>query len=333
MDRFRATSLAGVSAFALAAASPATAANLPVRPAPIKAPSAIQHRWTWWIEGGPSYLSGDPYVPGLTNPPFDVSAEGLGGEVAAGFDHDLDVGWHLSGQVRYGWYGPRSNSNSPIAVFQIPADGGPTTTSVQGANSPDRKEKHWLADFMIGRDLGLGGDTPLIGRFGVRIAEITGKTSGSAVWTNLPHAGPTRYQEDYAQWNRFFGIGPRLELDGTLPLSPRWTLQYMGGIAGLYGSRSATQGVSAFEVGGVPTTPTTVVSGAPVNANASDHALVLNADAMIGLSYAISARWSLMASYRFDGYWKALKAFDSNGQSVNLDRFYQGVMLRLTMTR
>jgi hypothetical protein len=52
---------------------------------------------------------------------------------------------------------------------------------------------------------------------------------------------------------------------------------------------------------------------------------------MLGLSYRISTQCTVMLSYRFDGYWKALKGFDPNGQPVALDRFYQGVMLRLTM--
>jgi hypothetical protein len=334
MNRFRVSLLAGVSAFALATASPAPAADLPVRPAPLKAPPAIQHKWMWWIEGGPSYLSGDPYVPGLTNPPFDVSAQGSGGEIAAGFDYLFDPGWHLSGQFRYSWYGPRSNSNNPVAVFQVPSDGGPITTAAQGSNSADRKEHRWLADFMVGRDLGIGIDTPVVGKFGVRIAEITGKTDGSALWTNLPLGAATLYRVNYTQRNSFLGIGPRIELDGALPLAPRWILRYMGGIDALYGRRKATQDVSVSQAGAaVPTTPTTILSGGPVNADASDYAWVLNADAMVGVSYAISARWSLMLSYRFDGYWRALKAFDSNGQSVSLDRFYHGVMLRLTMTR
>lgn len=74
------------------------------------------------------------------------------------------------------------------------------------------------------------------------------------------------------------------------------------------------------------------VSGCPVDASISDDAWVFNADAMVGLSYAISENLKATVSYRFDGYWNALKAFDSNGQVTSLNRFYQGVMLRLTVT-
>jgi hypothetical protein len=57
----------------------------------------------------------------------------------------------------------------------------------------------------------------------------------------------------------------------------------------------------------------------------------VSADAMLGLSCTLTPNCSLMQSYRFDGYWKALKGFDQSGRPNDLDRFYQGVMLRLTM--
>jgi len=38
----------------------------------------------------------------------------------------------------------------------------------------------------------------------------------------------------------------------------------------------------------------------------------------------------ITASYRFDGYFKALKTLDSAGNVTSIDRFYNGPMLRLT---
>jgi hypothetical protein len=38
----------------------------------------------------------------------------------------------------------------------------------------------------------------------------------------------------------------------------------------------------------------------------------------------------ITASYRFDGYFNAIKEFDANGNLVDVNRFYQGPMLRLT---
>jgi hypothetical protein len=39
----------------------------------------------------------------------------------------------------------------------------------------------------------------------------------------------------------------------------------------------------------------------------------------------------LTGSYRFDGYWGALKTIDANGLVANQDRFFFGPMLRLTV--
>ena len=38
----------------------------------------------------------------------------------------------------------------------------------------------------------------------------------------------------------------------------------------------------------------------------------------------------LTASYRFDGYWGALKTISTGGALTNTDRFYNGPMLRFT---
>jgi hypothetical protein len=50
-----------------------------------------------------------------------------------------------------------------------------------------------------------------------------------------------------------------------------------------------------------------------------------------GLSYWFSPAMKITASYRFDGYFKALKTLNtSTGNTTNIDRFYNGPMLRLT---
>jgi hypothetical protein len=343
--------LAGVSACAIVIAAPAqltAGERTPPSALLARAQAAIQPKWAWWIEGGPSYLGGgNTYVPGFTNPPFAVSANGWGGEVAAGFDEHFQGIWHLSGQFRYGWYGPRSNSSNPLVVFQVGGGDAGSTATVIGTNSADRKETHWLADFMVGRDLGLGGDLSSTARFGVRIADISSKTTGHARWIvpNVPTfatlcaTAPTAgrcidYRRDYTQYNTFFGVGPRFQFNGIVPLAPRWAIDYMFGIADLYGHRKTSQGVAVSQSGATfffaPVTPV-CFGNCPNDAAASDNAWVFNADAMIGLAYAITTNCTFMVSYRFDGYWKALKGFDATGQPVDLDRFYNGVMVRLTL--
>lgn len=56
------------------------------------------------------------------------------------------------------------------------------------------------------------------------------------------------------------------------------------------------------------------ISGCPVNAAFADNAWVPNADAMLGLAYAITPNVKATLSYRFDGYWNALKALIRAGR-------------------
>ena len=216
--------MAGVSSLALIIAGPSTAfaEDLPPRPAIVtKTPPAIKSEWTWWVEGGAAHLGGDPGVAGLNNPAFDVASKSWGWEGAVGFDYRLDNAWHLSGQFRYGQNKAASKSNNPLALFNIVTTAPTpvfTPTSVRGSNTAQRKESHWLADFMVGRDLGLGRGLPSMARFGVRVAEIRGKTTGSAQWNNVPLASnfittcataptPTvcgTHKRDYTQENSFF---------------------------------------------------------------------------------------------------------------------------------
>jgi hypothetical protein len=343
MYRLRIGLLAGVSVLAIAAARPeiALAADLPARPAlTTKAPPAkFNDRWTWWVEGGASALAGDPGVAGLTG--FDVDSRRWGWEAAIGVDYRQAMSpWIWSAQFRYSGFGSNSGSNNPVGLF-FP-NGTPSITVV-GSNTASRKEHRWVADFMVGRDLGLGQGQQ-VAKFGVRIAEIRGKTTGSAQWNNVPglplivpSSCPSLASycgsevRDYTQTNRFLGVGPRLELDGTTPLGGAWSLDYMVGVAGLYGRRKVDQTVNISH----PTVPTftppaVLLAGGPVAASSSSNGFVFNLDAMLGISYSINSNTSLLISYRFDGYWNALRGFDTNGNVTNLDRFYHGPMLRLT---
>lgn len=347
MYRVRVTLLAGVSAIAITAAQPeiSLAADLPARPvvATKAPPTAFRDRWTVWVEGGAALFGGDPGVAGLTG--FDVDPKRWGWEAAIGVEFRPGMSpWIWSAQFRYGQHGSNTASNNPLAVFLIGSPTPTTPANVVGTNSASRKEHHWVADFMVGRDMGLGGGQNTM-RFGVRIAEIRGKTNGSAQWGPFP-ASPlilsctagvlTFYcateRRDYEQKSSFLGVGPRLAVDGQVPLGNRWALEYGGGVAALYGRRKAEQTVSISRTPptGVPTP--ICISGCPTSANSSSNGFVFNADAVLGLSYAITQNVNIMVSYRFDGYWNALRGYDSKGNVTNLDRFYHGPMVRLTMT-
>ncbi len=342
--------LAGVSALAIVVAHPESmlAADIPAKPALVtKAPpAAFRDRWSWWVEGGAIRVDGDPGVGGLAG--FNVDPKKWGWEGAVGVEYRPGMSpWIWSAQFRYGRNGTGAVAYSnPLAVFQ-PLGISSTPVAAVGNNAASGKEYHWAADFMVGRDLGLGqGRTTA--RFGVRIAQIRGKTNGSAQWgpfpvaftsancatpsSAIPYCGSER--RDYEVKNSFIGAGPRAAIDGQLPLGGNWALEYGVGVAALYGRRKAEQTVNITQVNPT-TTPTNAfvcIAGCPNSLTSTSNGFVFNTDAMLGVSYAFSQNVSLLLNYRFDGYWNALRGFDSNGNLTNLDRFYHGPMLRLTAT-
>ena len=58
---------------------------------------------------------------------------------------------------------------------------------------------------------------------------------------------------------------------------------------------------------------------------------MFNADAQAGIAYAFSQSAKLSLNYRVDGYWNALRAFNSAGSPTNLSRVYSGPTLKLTV--
>ncbi len=345
MNGYQAKLLAGISVLGFAAAQPgaATAADLGRPQAMISsAPApAGSDAWKFWLEGGPAALEGDPGVAGMNNPPFDVDPDHWGWEAAAGGDYQFAGNpWIWSWQFRYGRNGRNSESNSPVGLFL--GTGG--QVSVVGSNFAGRNEHHWLADFMVGRDLGLGmGVGDQVGKFGVRVAEIRGRTKGTAEWYNVPvfptidcSTAPSYCGSeirDYTQENKFVGVGPRVELDGNIPLGGHWSIEYMGGAAALYGRRKANQNVTLSNpTVSTFTGPASLLAGGPIDASSSGNDWVFNLDAMAGLTYAFNPTARMIFSYRFDGYWDALRGYNSDGEPADLDRFYHGPMVRFVLT-
>jgi hypothetical protein len=90
------------------------------------------------------------------------------------------------------------------------------------------------------------------------------------------------------------------------------------GAAVLFGERNLQQTATA---GGVSVT---------VAQDSSDTRAIFNVDAQAGLSYWFNPNLKFTVGYRFDGYFRALKTFNSAGNVVDVDRFYSGPMVRLT---
>jgi hypothetical protein len=311
--------LAGVSGLALAvSASAVLASDLAVRPKmATKAPILIKEKWIWWVEGGASHVGGgDPYIAGFA-PPFSVGSKSWGWQGAVGVDYQPGGSpYHYSAAFRYSGFGSNSASSLQPGAF--------TATAI-GANSASRKENNWAADFMVGRDLGLGH--PSQGKIGIRVADIWGQTNGQVAYAFAPSGTQLR---SYTQTNKFLGVGPRAAIEGAMPISPGWTFDYNGGVAALFGRKTADQtvGITGTFGGGA----LVCTAGCPINASTSSNGVVLNADAQVGVGYMVSPGVKLSALYRVEGYWSGMRSFDSAGNGVNLNRIYHGPTVKLTAT-
>jgi hypothetical protein len=315
--------MAGISSLTLQLAVPAAiaadmATKAPLLPPPPPPTPAVT---TWWGEGGWSGMTGgDPFIAGFTTPPFEVMPKRWGLQGAGGVDYKFASSpWHVSADFRYLQNGSNSATSLETAVF--------TAGTTTGANSGNRKEDSWEADFMVGRDLDVGGNSQL--KFGLRVADIRGQTNGSAMWT-MPIISPPTQTSNYQKTDKFFGAGPRLAIDGTILLQSAWSIDYNGGVAGLWAHRSVNQSV-ANVVGGFPGPVPVCTAGCPINTSYSNDDFIFNADGQIGLAYAFSKNAKISANYRIEYFGNALPSFSAGGSPTSLNRVYQGPTLKLTV--
>jgi opacity protein-like surface antigen len=303
--------LAGASVVALAAATPNAGAADLSQPTLTKARAAplVKDTWTWWIEGGAFHTDGGSIGLPAFKPDW-------GGEGAVGFDWQPFAPMHVVGQFRYG---TASKTDPVFGVFTS----GPTPVTLNG--SQNLREDHWLVDFGIGRDFGLGNSNAMW-TLGVRVADLRSKLNINAHTTGGGVSAAVTSQEK----STFVGAGPRFGVQGDVPLGGQWSLDWLAGAAVLFGERNVQSNTTAVATVTIP----------PVIANASDSAAVFNVDAQAGLSYWFSPNLKITASYRFDEYFRALKTLSSGSvvnatgttaiTASNIDRSFSGPMLRLT---
>ncbi|MGH6671925.1 MAG: Lpg1974 family pore-forming outer membrane protein [Xanthobacteraceae bacterium] len=307
-----------VSAFQALPVLPASAADMPPPGMSYKAPAPAvpPDTWTWWVEGGAQGVSGGlPYVPNMT-PAFATPRPGWGWDAAGGFDYRFAGPWHILGDFRYGQNRSRTGSSNPLF----------STSSVTfvGANSATRREYNWNADFMVGRDIGIGSDAQL--DFGVRVAEIHGATSGLAQWNAVTSSGPVHLSDAYQQSSNFLGAGPRVAVQGSIPFASAWSIDYEAGAAGLASQTSLAQTIQASP----SFLPLLCTVSCPVAVSSTKTTMVFNTDGTLGLSYAVTPNAKLSIDYHVDAYFDALPVVNSAGNVTNANRIYQGPSLRLT---
>jgi hypothetical protein len=299
----------------------------------------------------------------------------VGWDAAAGFDYRFaGTPWHVNAQVRGGEargsetaLGASVNQTSiqleeccdpPIGI--ITSDSRSTRgTSITAA---DLKETHWQADFGLGYDF-----VPRLMQFnfGGRVAEVrattTAATNASATTTRvfqLNIADPLSLIDtdtsvatgsDVTRVRRsFLGAGPRVGLEGSVPLGGPWTsvplgglwtFDYSGNAALLFGDTEITSvsngGASIISTltttaGGVVLATQTSASSQPAPLNftsRSSSITVFNFDAQAGFSWWFNPSLKLGLSYRLDAFIDPLRAAPDDGR---LSRFYHGPKLTLT---
>ncbi len=348
----RGSLLTGASAIALSlSASGAHGQNAP-KPAP-------NPTLTFWVEGALFSTGGGsfniPSLPGL-GAPYTSFNPSHGIEGAVGFDYQWpSQPWHFVFDFRYGKSktitssSAASSSSNSFHNFQafgtISGVLLTSTTDISTTKSTARqateRESHLVADFMIGRDLGLGAGKPEF-QFGFRVVDLHAFAQAQqfdqtttntdlartfydtsscppCVASTSSHNSSSSSSFDYATWNSgFFGVGPRAAIAGGVPITGPWSFDYSGGIAGLFGPRTLN-------------TVMWSTSGPGFAATYGSWAFVFNADAWVALTYVFTPQFKMSAGIRGDFYAAALTTYDINsGGLQNLNRIYWGPLVRLT---
>jgi hypothetical protein len=317
----RGTLLTSASAVALSVSGSATYAQN-AAPAPPQTVSIWVEGAAFWTTGGSFNV---PLVPGI-GPPITAFNPKTGVEGAAGFDIRWPGNqlWHIVGDVRYGRTKTVTGHSSTFFSSLInPTNNVFVLQTSSTASSGTEKESHLVADFMIGRDLGVGSNAPEL-QFGVRVADLRASARVNTLLkttfysSNVFPPSITATATAVTSFSsRFFGAGPRLAATGKVPITGFWSFDYSGGIALLFGERK-----SNF-----------LLSGAfgPLAINTNTTAFVFNADGWAAISYALTPNLKASAGVRGDYYNSPLMSYDINtGGSVNIDRLFWGPFVRLT---
>ena len=137
----------------------------------------------------------------------------------------------------------------------------------------------------------------------------------------------------------FFGVGPRVGLEGSVPLTGLLAFDYSGNAALLFGNTkftsesssalSSSSTLTTVAEGAVLFTETSAFSEAgPLNiARRSSSIMVYNFDIQGGFSWWLSPTAKLGLSYRLDAFIDPLRAAPDDGR---LSRYYHGPKLTLT---
>ncbi|MBW7971504.1 Lpg1974 family pore-forming outer membrane protein [Bradyrhizobium sp. BR 10289] len=314
------------------------AADFPVKALPPTGPALFRA----WVEGGAIFSGGDPISSFYGRPgQFDLTPK-VGWESAVGFDYRFAGSpWHVSGQFRYGEGGKATGIDSTSLTG---AFGGGSATSTE-TWAAAYKETHWLADLAVGHEIAGSGPSALQLKGGVRVAEFVTRSSNSDVQVfsasgvapivvpGFPAA--TAFSSTFSTANEtrasFLGAGPLIGIEGSVPFAGKWSFDYAGDAAILFGrqlstgsSRTTATITPSYLAALFPTLDT-------LNTDSSrQYAGVLSADIQVGLSYWLTQNLKLGASYRLDALINVFNETGTSNAGFTPDRYTHGPRVTLT---
>lgn len=281
-----------------------------------------------WSEGGAIWSGGDPidsFFFRTQVTPFGALDQRnlffplvpkVGWEAATGFDYRFAASpWHASGQFRYGEARVNDTSSS-VSSFGTP----PMVATFADTERVAHKETHWLADLALGRDVIGSGNDAMQFKFGTRIAELRAMTTlHTTASETIPGNFLLSVDGNISQESKFLGAGPRIGVEGTVPMGRGWTFDYLGDVAALFGTQNFQRITSFDNIVQIPNlgllTPTP-----PVVDTAQKFATVFNGDVQVGVSYWMSQYMKASLSYRLDAYFNAYTGIDAKNDPKNLQQ-------------
>lgn len=275
----------------------AQAADLAPQPAePL--PPAVERGTISLTAMGYGFLQADK---GVAIVPFDTVDPliGLGGGLGITYQPALSP-WSFGVNARYGTTEKKSKS---LAFTSAP--------STSGVATDKRKSSHFIVDFTVGRDMGLGltpaGDPMLQLQAGLRFAHLEDKLDEQAIVT----FGPPRTLGTSVK-RSFTGFGPRLGVAMSMPVAASLSLDGTAGAALLYGR--ATEKVTLTNAG--------AVTGVFKN---NKNGWIPGIDASLAVAYALNPSAKVSLGYRVEAYFNAYSvAFPAGGDIQDKDFIVHG---------
>jgi hypothetical protein len=272
-------------------------------------------------------------IPKGLNDPSVYPWIGISG--AAGFDHRFaGTRWHVNGEARAGVAFGKDDFTNSLTILDDDG-GGLEGVTFSGSTETKLTEWYWHADLGVGYDVFTGPATMQV-KFGLRIAEIAARnkteSSGSlSVFDpGLVPAGGATFNSTRTVFRSFLGGGPRLGVEGEIPLWANWTLDYKGDAAILFGNtKIAGESFHSINIAGPGFSFGANLAGP--NEYWSKAIYVWNFDLQAGIGWWVTPNWKMAASYRVDAFLDALRQNpDDLLPAQSIDRYYHGPKLTLT---